>query len=70
VPNSANQTQVIIILGAYASFFIAEMQSVKVSGVLAVVVYGFFMAAHGQYAIEAHHLHSQHAIVSKVSKCD
>uniref|UniRef100_A0A7S4UKM0 Cation/H+ exchanger transmembrane domain-containing protein n=1 Tax=Alexandrium monilatum TaxID=311494 RepID=A0A7S4UKM0_9DINO len=49
----------IVLVSVYGSFFVAEHPAVKVSGVLAVVIFGFFMAARGHFAlnIEGHHRH-------------
>lgn len=58
---------IIIMLSVFASFFLAEHPAVKVSGVLAVVVFGFFHAAHGHLALNIAEEHRHHAILEFVA---
>jgi NhaP-type Na+/H+ or K+/H+ antiporter len=49
----------LVIVASYLLFFTAEAEGVKFSGILAIVVYGIFMAYDGRYTIsvESHHAH-------------
>jgi len=53
----------VIIVSVYGSFFVSEHSKVKVSGVLAVVVFGFFMAARGHFALHIEQVHRHHAVI-------
>jgi len=53
----------VLLVSVYGSFFVAEHPQVKVSGVLAVVVFGFFMAARGHFALNIDEMHRHHAVV-------
>lgn len=58
------KVEVLVILAAiYGSFFLAEHPEMKVSGVLAVVVLGFFMAANAHFTRYSDEEHSHHAVL-------
>lgn len=56
-----------VMIVMYGAFFISEHHSVGVSGVLAVVVFGFFMAAHGHMALAKDKEHEHHTIIGFVA---
>eukprot|EP00746_Dinoflagellata_sp_MGD_P040904 gnl/MRDRNA2_/MRDRNA2_19878_c0_seq1.p1 gnl/MRDRNA2_/MRDRNA2_19878_c0~~gnl/MRDRNA2_/MRDRNA2_19878_c0_seq1.p1 ORF type:complete len:1228 (+),score=222.81 gnl/MRDRNA2_/MRDRNA2_19878_c0_seq1:1-3684(+) len=56
--------QVVAVFGA---FFVSEHDKIHVSGVLAVVVLGFFMSVIGRFALERANEHKHHVVISYVS---
>lgn len=53
----------VIVVSVYGSFFVAEHSAVKVSGVLAVVIFGFFMSARGHFALAIEEQCRHHAVI-------
>jgi len=53
----------LVVICVYALFFVAEHEQVKVSGVLAVVSFGFFMSALGKFSLSIENRGDHHAIV-------
>eukprot|EP00927_Polykrikos_kofoidii_P066726 TRINITY_DN62288_c0_g1_i1.p1 TRINITY_DN62288_c0_g1~~TRINITY_DN62288_c0_g1_i1.p1 ORF type:complete len:1106 (+),score=205.33 TRINITY_DN62288_c0_g1_i1:77-3319(+) len=53
----------IIVIAVWGIFFISEHHKVQVSGVLAVVVFGFFIAAKGHFSLSRDKVHEHHAII-------
>lgn len=54
---------ILVVAMVYMSYFIAEQPGLKVSGVLTVVVIGFYMSATGHYQIRIENHHEYHAVV-------
>ena len=52
----------LVICACYMLFFTAEAQEVKFSGILAMVVFGIWMAWEGRYTISAESHHAHHHI--------
>eukprot|EP00746_Dinoflagellata_sp_MGD_P002724 gnl/MRDRNA2_/MRDRNA2_105332_c0_seq1.p1 gnl/MRDRNA2_/MRDRNA2_105332_c0~~gnl/MRDRNA2_/MRDRNA2_105332_c0_seq1.p1 ORF type:complete len:1202 (-),score=202.90 gnl/MRDRNA2_/MRDRNA2_105332_c0_seq1:175-3780(-) len=62
------QTEVLVMtVAVFGSFFLAEHPSIHVSGVLAVVVLGFFMSVHGRFAFERANLEKHYTIIGFLS---
>mmetsp|Transcript_22710 Transcript_22710/g.49916 ORF Transcript_22710/g.49916 Transcript_22710/m.49916 type:complete len:858 (-) Transcript_22710:157-2730(-) len=57
----------LIFISIYGLFFVAEHEVVEVSGVLAVVSFGFFMAALGKYSLKVENRAEHHTIVEFVA---
>jgi len=57
----------LIIICIFGLFFAAEHSEIKFSGVLAVVTFGFFMAAVGKNDLDLEKEHEHHAIVNFLS---
>jgi len=53
----------VIVVCVYGSFFLAEHGEIHVSGVLAVVAFGFFMSSLGHFALDVEREHDHHAII-------
>jgi len=52
----------VLIVCVFGSFFVAEHGKLHVSGVLAVVTFGFFQAAAGQYSLQRETAHNHHVV--------
>jgi len=55
---------IVIITSVYVLFFVAEHEQCKVSGVLAVVCFGFFMASTGHFALDVEREFEHHAVMN------
>jgi NhaP-type Na+/H+ or K+/H+ antiporter len=53
----------LLLMTVYGIFYVAELPSVSVSAVLAVVVVGFIMAESGKYALNPKNMHGMHEIL-------
>lgn len=58
------QIEVLVMtVAVFGSFFLAEHPAIHVSGVLAVVVLGFFVSVHGRFAFERANLEKHYTII-------
>jgi len=55
---------IVVVVAIFFLFFVSEHEVVGVSGVLAVVVFGLFMAAAGHYALSIETEHRHHVIMN------
>ena len=58
------QTEILVVMIIiWGGYFSAEHETIEVSGVLAVVIFGFFMAYYGRYLLDRSKQHERHSII-------